>query len=277
MPAPEITPLPPAPIRSESPATFNAKAEAFVAALEDLPTEINAFGSYLDGLGLEGTSWKQAVRVATTANGTLASGFENGDTIDGVVLATGDRILIKNQSSGAENGIYVVAASGAPSRATDVDTGAEMLGMAVFVTEGTTNADTLWFCTTNATITIGSTALVFSQIGASVRPIAFFFTTAPTASEVLLLYTACENISLADDFAGSVGDVGTNPTASFALDVQKNGSSIGSITVSTGGTFTFATTDGAVSLVSGDQLKIVGPGSADATIANVSITLKGTV
>ena len=112
---------------------------------------------------------------------------------------------------------------------------------------------------------------------AKTRLISFFFTTTPTSSEVLLLYTACEAISLADDFAGSVGDVGTNPTASFVLDVQKNGSSVGTITISTGGAFTFATTGGAVSLASGDQIKIVAPSSADATCANVSITLKGEV
>lgn len=165
MPAPTITALPPAPLRSQTPSQFTTTAEAFVEALEDLPTEINAFGSYLDGLGLDGTSWKSVVRVATTANGTLATAFANGQTVDGVVLATGDRILLKNQTAGAENGIYVVAASGAPARATDCDTGAELVGMAVMVAEGTANADTLWHCTTNATITIGSTALVFAQIG----------------------------------------------------------------------------------------------------------------
>ena len=112
---------------------------------------------------------------------------------------------------------------------------------------------------------------------APLRPIAFFFTTTPTSSEVLLLYTAAESITLADDFAGSVGDVGTNPTASFVLDVQKNGASVGSITISTGGAFTFATTGTTVSLAAGDQLKVVAPASADATVANVSITLKGSL
>ena len=102
--------------------------------------------------------------MATTATGTLATAFENGDTVDGVVLATGNRILIKNQSSGAENGIYVVAASGAPTRATDFDTGAKALGAVVKVNEGTANADSIWQLTTNATITIGSTALVFVNL-----------------------------------------------------------------------------------------------------------------
>ncbi|OBQ58031.1 DUF2793 domain-containing protein [Mesorhizobium loti] len=119
--------------------------------------------TYVDGK-VAGLSWKQAVRAATTANGTLASAYENGDTIDGVTLATGDRILIKNQSSGAENGIYVVAASGAPARATDADAGAELVNASVYVSEGTTLADTQWTCSTNAPITVGSTSLAFAQL-----------------------------------------------------------------------------------------------------------------
>lgn len=111
-----------------------------------------------------GLSWKQAVRAATTAAATLATDFEHGDSIDGVTLATGDRILIKNQSAPAENGIYIVAASGAPARATDADSGAELVNASVYVSEGTTLADTQWTCTANATITVGSTPLAFAQL-----------------------------------------------------------------------------------------------------------------
>ncbi len=118
---------------------------------------------YADAL-VAGLSWKQAVRVATTAPGTLASSFENGDTVDGVTLATGNRILIKDQSSPSENGIYTVNASGAPTRATDADSGAELVNASCYVSEGTTNADTQWTCTTNATITVNSTSLAFAQL-----------------------------------------------------------------------------------------------------------------
>lgn len=104
---------------------------------------------------------KTPVRAASTANGTLATDFENGDTLDGVSLATGDRILLKNQSAGAENGIYVVAASGAPTRATDADSSAELVNAAVWVSEGTANADKLLVCTTNAPITVNTTALTW--------------------------------------------------------------------------------------------------------------------
>lgn len=120
--------------------------------------------TYADGLATGGVAWKNPVRAASTANGTLATAFEDGDTLDGVVLATGDRILLKDQSAGAENGVYVVAASGAPSRATDADAGSELVAATVFVEEGTANADQAFSCTTNAPITLDTTALVWVRI-----------------------------------------------------------------------------------------------------------------
>lgn len=111
-----------------------------------------------------GLDVKQSVRVATTEALTLSTDFENGDTVDGIVLATGDRILIKDQSTGSENGIYVVNASGAPTRATDADSGTEVTpGMFTFVEEGDTNADSGWVLTTNGSITIDTTSLTFAQ------------------------------------------------------------------------------------------------------------------
>lgn len=119
---------------------------------------------YVDAVA-SGLAPKDAVRAATTAAGTLASSFENGDVVDGVTLATGDRILLKNQAAAAENGIYTVAASGAPTRATDADSSGDLVGAAVFVSEGTTNGNTLWVLTTDAPITVGTTALVWAQFG----------------------------------------------------------------------------------------------------------------
>ncbi|HSY51136.1 MAG TPA: hypothetical protein VLC46_20185 [Thermoanaerobaculia bacterium] len=116
-----------------------------------------------------GIKWKTSVRVATTAAGTLASSFANGSTIDGVTLATGDRILIKDQVSGSDNGIYTVSASGAPTRATDANTGAELVSAAAFAQSGTVNADRAFYCT-NDSITLGSTSIAWvpfaSVIGA---------------------------------------------------------------------------------------------------------------
>jgi len=116
---------------------------------------------YVDS-AVNGTDWKQSVRVATTANITL-SGLQ---TIDGVSVIAGDRVLVKDQSTGSQNGIYVVA-SGAWTRSTDADANAEVTaGLSVMVTEGSTNADSQWRLTTNDAIVVGTTALTFAQIGA---------------------------------------------------------------------------------------------------------------
>lgn len=110
-----------------------------------------------------GHTWKDSVRAATTAALTLASDFENGDAIDGITLATGDRILIKDQAAGAENGIYTVNATGAPTRATDMDAGTEADGASVMIQEGSTQADSQYHQSTES-VTIGTTAQVWVQI-----------------------------------------------------------------------------------------------------------------
>lgn len=130
-----------------------------------------AVKSYVDNM-VQGLSWKQAVRVATTVAGTLATSFANGQTIDGITLVTGDRILIKNQAAPADNGIYTVNASGAPTRATDANTAAEILGATVFVSEGTANGDKVFTNTTNAPITLGTTGLTFAEINGGSIPTA---------------------------------------------------------------------------------------------------------
>lgn len=115
--------------------------------------------------GSSSNTYKEAVRVATTANGALSTAFENGDVVDGVTLATGDRILIKNQTAASENGIYTVNASGAPTRATDFDTtGAEVAnGAIVPVQFGSANGGSVWQLITNGG-TIGNN-FVFGPIG----------------------------------------------------------------------------------------------------------------
>jgi hypothetical protein len=118
--------------------------------------------AYVDALG-EGLHIHASVVASTTANITLATDVEDGDVLDGVTLATGNRILVKNQSTASENGIYVVAASGAPSRATDFDTPGEIDGGDfVFVTGGTAN-DSKGFVQINVVGTIGTDPIEFTQ------------------------------------------------------------------------------------------------------------------
>lgn len=118
-----------------------------------------------------GLTWKTAARVATTTAGTLASSFENGDTVDGVVLATNDRILIKDQATASENGLYVVQSSGAPTRATDMNAGDEFPTAAICVTAGTVNAGKIFTCTNSSAPTLGSTSITFAQYDATYKAV----------------------------------------------------------------------------------------------------------
>ena len=113
--------------------------------------------NYVDTVA-QGLDAKASVKAATTANITLSS----GQTIDGVSVTTGDRVLVKNQSTGSQNGIYVVA-SGSWTRATDMDAWAELPGSYCWVEQGTTNGDTGWVCTNDAGGTLGSTSVAFTQ------------------------------------------------------------------------------------------------------------------
>jgi hypothetical protein len=118
--------------------------------------------TYVDSVA-QGLDTKASVVAATTTDGTLATAFANGQVVDGVTLATGDRLLIKNQTDATANGIYTVNASGAPTRSTDMDAGSEFPSAYVFVEQGTVNADTGWVCTNNAPVTLGSTNIVWTQ------------------------------------------------------------------------------------------------------------------
>ena len=119
--------------------------------------------AYVDAVKT-GLDVKDSVVAASTGNGTLSSAYTNGDTLDGVTLATNDRILLKDQSTGSENGIYTVNSSGAPTRATDFDANAEVTsGAFTFVTEGTVNGDSGFVLTTNDDITVGTTAMTWAQ------------------------------------------------------------------------------------------------------------------
>jgi len=143
--------------------TIDASSAKIINVATPTQTTDAANKSYVDAQ-LQGLDVKNSVRVATTANGTLASAFANGETIDGISLSTGDRILLKDQSTGSENGIYTVNSSGAPTRATDFDADSEVTGgNFFFVEEGTVNADNGFVMTNDGTVTVGSTALVFTQ------------------------------------------------------------------------------------------------------------------
>jgi hypothetical protein len=122
--------------------------------------------AYVDGL-VQGASPKESVRAATTIAGTLASSFENGDTIDGVVLATGDRILIKNQAAAETNGIYTVNASGAPTRALDANTAGKLAAAFTFVEEGTANGEKGFVTTFDSSDVLGTDPVTWVQFSSA--------------------------------------------------------------------------------------------------------------
>ena len=113
--------------------------------------------AYVD-TAVQGLDAKASVRVATTANITL-SGTQ---TVDGIALSVGDRVLVKDQSTAANNGIYLVSAS-TWTRTTDADTWAELVSAFVFVESGTTNGNNGYTCTVAAGGTLGSTAVTWVQ------------------------------------------------------------------------------------------------------------------
>jgi hypothetical protein len=102
--------------------------------------------------------------VATTANVNLSNGLEAGDSIDGVTLVAGDRVLVKDQSTATENGLYLAVSSGAASRDPEHDTIAELSGGLVVVNQGSTNDNKIFLCTTDSTGSIGSTNITYTQV-----------------------------------------------------------------------------------------------------------------
>ena len=110
----------------------------------------------------QGLDVKDSCVAATTANITISTALNNGDTLDGVTLSTNDRVLVKNQSTASENGIYIVGSS--PARASDLAAGVDAAGFFTFVEQGTVNADNGFVCTSNkGSAVVGTNNLTIAQ------------------------------------------------------------------------------------------------------------------
>lgn len=282
-----------------------------ITDLED-PTDPQdaASKAYVDAAGA-GLSVKTSCRVATTANITL-SGTQ---TIDGVSVVAGDRVLVKDQSTAADNGIYVCAA-GAWSRSTDADTDAEVVsGMYTFIVAGTANASTGWILTTADPITVGSTSLSFAQFSAAASITAGAGLT-KTGSTLDVVGTAdritanADSIDIASTYVGqtSITTLGTVTTGTWNASaigaayggtglttiaangiMQGNGTSAvstippgaaGTVLVSDGTAASFDTLDNS-SLSAGTYTNITGVGTLTAGtlgsgFTTVSVALGGT-
>ena len=110
----------------------------------------------------QGLDVKDSCVAATTGNITISTALNSGDSLDGVTLANGNRVLVKDQSTASENGIYVVGSS--PSRADDLAAGADAAGMFTFIEQGTVNADNGFVCTSNkGSAVVGTNNLAYAQ------------------------------------------------------------------------------------------------------------------
>lgn len=140
--------------------TGNITSTTVQTAIAELETDYTAAIT----AATEGKFWKDPVRVATTVTGTLATAYANGQVVDGITLVTGDRILLKNQSTAAENGIYTVNGAGAPTRAADANIATEVNKATVLVLSGTAGIGDTYTQTATVT-TLGTDAQTWVKSG----------------------------------------------------------------------------------------------------------------
>ncbi len=204
--------------------------------------------AYVDA-SKQGLDVKDSCRAATTANITL-SGTQ---TIDGVALSAGERVLVKNQTTGSENGIYTVVSGGSWTRASDADTSAKVTsGMFTFVEEGTTNADSGWVLTTDGAIVLGTTSLSFTQFsgagqitaGAGLTKTGNTIDAVGTADRITV---NADSIDIASTYVGqtsitTLGTIGTGTWNGSVIGASFGGTGVnnGSSTITLGGSLTFS-------------------------------------
>lgn len=197
---------------------------------------------YVDAVS-EGLHIHPSAVAATTGNIDLSTALENGDVLDGVTLVTGNRVLVKDQSNAAQNGIYVVQASGAAVRATDFDQPQEVDGGDfIFVTGGTINDNTGWVQTSTGITAIGTDPIYFTQFagagtytagaGLTLTGTVFSADVTPNAGNASLINT------------GGAIEVKTDTSRGLSVDANGLGVNAGTGLTFTSGALTFAASYG---------------------------------
>jgi hypothetical protein len=148
-------------------AVSNAEFAYVNGVTSAIQTQIDAKAAttYVDN-AVAGLRTRIIAECASTANVVISSALEAGDAIDGVTLVEGDRVLLKDQSTATENGLYIAVGSGAgaASRDPEHDTIAELSGGMVVVNQGTANDNKIFLCTTDTDATLGSTSITYTTI-----------------------------------------------------------------------------------------------------------------
>jgi hypothetical protein len=250
--------------------------------------------TYLDYFAT-GISWKQPVNCGTTTNITL-SGLQ---TIDGVTVVAGDRVLVKSQTAPAQNGIYLASAT-AWSRAPDANTWDELISAICFVESGSTLAGSAWYCTIQPGGTLGVTAVTWSNFsvaatytagtGLTLTDYVFSITntgvsaaaygsasktlTATVNAQGQLTVLAATDIAIANTQVSGLGTMSTQAASSVAITGGTiNGTTIGGTTAAAVNATTFT---GAGTGLTGTATSLsIGGNAATATSATTATNLAG--
>jgi len=282
-------------------ATTPSSAAFTTATVSTAPTSGNDVvnKTYLDYFAA-GLSWKQPVLCATTVSISL-TGLQ---TLDGVTVVAGDRVLVKNQGTASQNGIYLASAT-AWSRAPDADVWTDLISAITFVETGSTLSGTAWYCTAQPGGTIGTTAVVWSNFsvassytagtGLTLAGNAFSITntgvtaaaygsasktlTATVNAQGQLTFLAVSDIAIANTQVSGLGTMSTQAASSVAITGGTiNGTTIGGTTAGavTGTTITATTFNGAGTGLTGTASSLsIGGNAATATSATTATNLAG--